>query len=131
MAKLSIEERIAQLEARKRALKARLTKHDRAKDTRRKVLLGALVLQQLEGNRDAEFRQRLASWLKGELPGFLTREEDRNLFPEFITRTVNTSGDGSGGSAPASSDPETPSASDENGREGSSGSDDGHGSHSN
>ncbi|WP_062213057.1 hypothetical protein [Aureimonas sp. AU12] len=121
MAKLSIEERIAQLEARKRALKARLTKHDRAKDTRRKVLLGALVLQQLEANRDAEFRQRLASWLKGELPGFLTRDEDRKLFPEFIEQA----------SAPTPSDPATSLASDEAGREGNEGNGGDHGSHAN
>jgi hypothetical protein len=120
LAKLSIEERIAQLEARKRALKARLTKHDRAKDTRRKVLLGALVLQQIEGGRDAEFRQRLTSWLKGELPGFLTRDEDRKLFPEFIEQT----------STPTSFDPATSPASNEEGREGNEGGDD-HGSHVN
>lgn len=84
MARRSIAERIAQLEARKKALQARLSKQERAIDTRRKVLLGALVLQRLETGTDPEFTRRLSDWLKRELPGFLTRENDRALFPEFI-----------------------------------------------
>lgn len=84
MARRSIAERIAQLEARKKALQARLTKQERAVDTRRKVLLGALVLQRLETGHDPEFTRRISDWLKRELPGFLIRENDRALFPEFI-----------------------------------------------
>ncbi len=84
MARRSIVERIAQLEARKKALQARLSKQERAVDTRRKVLLGALVLQRLETSNDPEFTRRLSDWLKRELPGFLIRENDRALFPEFI-----------------------------------------------
>ncbi|WP_019998894.1 hypothetical protein [Aureimonas ureilytica] len=84
MARLTIEERIAQLETRKRTLQARLNKQDRARDTRRKVLLGALLLQRLEAGRDPEFTRRLSDWLTDELPGFLVRPEDRKLFPEFI-----------------------------------------------
>ena len=84
MARLTIEERIAQLETRKRTLQARLNKQDRARDTRRKVLLGALLLQRLEAGRDPEFTRRLSDWLTAELPGFLVRPEDRKLFPEFI-----------------------------------------------
>lgn len=84
MARRSIAERIAQLEARKKALQARLTKQERAVDTRRKVLLGAFLLQRLENGHDLEFTRRLSDWLKRELPGFLIRENDRALFPEFI-----------------------------------------------
>lgn len=84
MARRSIVERIAQLEARKKALQARLSKQERAVDTRRKVLLGALVLQRLETGHDPEFTRRLSDWLRRELPGFLIRENDRALFPEFI-----------------------------------------------
>ncbi len=84
MARRSIVERIAQLEARKKALQARLTKQERAVDTRRKVLLGAFLLQRLENGHDLEFTRRLSDWLKRELPGFLIRENDRALFPEFI-----------------------------------------------
>jgi hypothetical protein len=84
MARRSIEERLAQLDAQRKTLQARLGKQERAADTRRKVLLGALVLQRLETSKDAEFVDRLRAWLKRELPGFLTREGDRTLFPELI-----------------------------------------------
>ena len=43
MARKSIEQRLAELDAQRSALKARLSKQERANDTRRKVLLGALV----------------------------------------------------------------------------------------
>ena len=90
MAKLSIEERIAQLEARKKSLQARLTKQDRAADTRRKVLLGAFLLDRMEdakaAARDPDFTARLRDWLTSELPVFLTRPNDRALFPEWIAQ---------------------------------------------
>ncbi|MCZ8308659.1 MAG: hypothetical protein O9336_18675 [Microcystis sp. LE19-98.1E] len=89
-------ERIAQLEARKKALQARLTKQERAVDTRRKVLLGALVLQRLETGHDPEFTRRLSDWLKRELPGFLIRENDRALFPEFIDQKPGSAGNVTG-----------------------------------
>ncbi|MFC5505860.1 MULTISPECIES: mobilization protein [Hyphomicrobiales] len=84
MARRSIEERLAQLDAQRKTLQARLGRQERAKDTRRKVLLGALVLQRLETSKDAEFVDRLRAWLKRELPGFLTRDGDRTLFPDLI-----------------------------------------------
>ncbi len=64
MARRTIEERIARLEAQKKSLQARRGKQERARDTRRKVLLGALVLQRLEAGHDPAFNQaprRLAS----------------------------------------------------------------------
>lgn len=85
MPRTTIEERIAQLEARKKALQARLSKQERTDDTRRKILLGALVLDRLGRTDDAEFTKRLTEWLRRELPGFLTRDADKTLFPEFIT----------------------------------------------
>lgn len=84
MARRTIEQRIAQLEAQKKTLQARLGRQDRARDTRRKVLLGALVLQRLEAGQDPAFTQRLADWLRRELPGFLTRETDKALFADLI-----------------------------------------------
>jgi hypothetical protein len=97
MARRSIAERIAQLEARKKALQARLSKQERAVDTRRKVLLGALVLQRLETGTDPEFTRRLRDWLKRELPGFLIRENDRALFPEFIDQKPGSEPDAAPG----------------------------------
>jgi hypothetical protein len=85
MVRRSIEERLAQLEVQKKTLQARLAKQDRARDTRRKVLLGALILQRLEHGDDSEFSKRLGDWLRRELPGFLTREADQELFADLLT----------------------------------------------
>ncbi len=90
MARLPIEQQIAQLEERTKALKARMAKQERAKDTRRKILVGALVLHRLEQNGDGEFSKRLGDWLKRELPGFLTRDEDKTLFADLLGKPANT-----------------------------------------
>ena len=105
MAKKTIEERLAQLEAQRQTLKARLGKQERAKDTRRKILLGALVLHRLgEGNR--AFDQTLKEWLQRELPGFLTRADDKTLFADLLDRSVNENGTGNAPSpAPSSNMP--------------------------
>ncbi|UXT00619.1 mobilization protein [Agrobacterium tumefaciens] len=84
MARKTIEQRLAELEAQRSALKARLGKQERANDTRRKVLLGALVLHRLENANDPEFTKRLGDWLRRELPGFLTRDNDKVLFADLI-----------------------------------------------
>ncbi|CDZ41629.1 Hypothetical protein NGAL_HAMBI1145_60000 [Neorhizobium galegae bv. officinalis] len=84
MARKSIEERLAQIEAQRKTLKARLGKQERSEDTRRKVLLGALVLHRLETSGDGEFSKRLGEWLKRELPGFLTRDADKDLFADLL-----------------------------------------------
>lgn len=86
MAKKTLEERIAQLEAQKKTLKARLTKQERAKDTRRKILLGALVLNRIETGA-GPFSQDLKQWVRDELPGFLTRQTDHELFDDLIVGT--------------------------------------------
>lgn len=87
MARKSIEERLAQLDAQRASLKARLSKQDRANDTRRKVLLGALVLHRMENANDPEFTKRLGDWLRRELPGFLTRDNDKTLFADLLGST--------------------------------------------
>ena len=83
MAKRSIEDRLAQLDAQRQALKARLGKQERARDTRRKVLLGALVLHRLSEDK-REFDKALKEWLQRELPGFLTRPDDKELFNDLL-----------------------------------------------
>jgi hypothetical protein len=83
MARRSIKERLEQLEARRKALTARLDKQDRAEDTRRKILLGALILHRLEHGRD-EFSRSLSDWLRRELAGFLTRDGDKALFDDIL-----------------------------------------------
>jgi hypothetical protein len=92
MARKTIQQRIAELETRKKTLKARLGKQERARDTRRKILLGALVLHRLEHSHDADFTRRLRDWLQKELPGFLTREGDSDLFDDILQQTAHPDG---------------------------------------
>lgn len=75
---LTLEERLKQLKAkqqrvaaRKRTLESRRTRRD---DTRRKILVGAIVLAKVEQGVIKE------SQLQGWLDGALTRPEDRALF---------------------------------------------------
>lgn len=64
----------AQLKVRIQALEAGEKTRERKKDVRRKILLGALVLERLKaGDGHAEA-------LKAELAGYLTRDNDRALF---------------------------------------------------
>jgi hypothetical protein len=84
MARKSIEERLAQLDNQRKTLQARLGQQDRARDTRRKVLLGALVLHRLDKPGSEEFSKELGGWLRKELPGFLTREVDKELFSDLL-----------------------------------------------
>lgn len=85
MARKSIGQRIAELEERKKALQARLTRQERARNTRRKMLLGALILDRLEANSDEDDAQRLRVWLKRELPDFLTHDGDKALLADLIS----------------------------------------------
>ncbi|WSH67931.1 mobilization protein (plasmid) [Rhizobium ruizarguesonis] len=89
MARKSIGERLAQLEAQRKTLQIRLSKQERAIDTRRKVLIGALVLHRLEHDRDGQIGGRLAEWLRRELPKFLTRDGDRDLFDDLLKPQAN------------------------------------------
>ncbi len=85
MARRDIDQRIAQLEEQAKALKARKAATDRANDTRRSVVLGSLVLQEID--RDTEASKALRSWLAQELPEKLTRDRDRQIFAELLTKT--------------------------------------------
>jgi hypothetical protein len=90
MAKRSIAERLAQLEAQRKSLQTKLSKQERAKDTRRKVLLGAFLLHRLEKGKDAFSKEQLPDWLRRELPGFITREDDAALFADLLGETAAT-----------------------------------------
>lgn len=70
-------ERAAQLRAQADAILARATQAARAEDTRRKVLLGALVMNDLR--REGDDEAMLRAYLRRRLPEFLTRETDRAL----------------------------------------------------
>jgi len=95
MARRSIAERLAQLEAQRKTLQAKLGKQERARDTRRKVLLGAFVLYRLEKGQD-EFSKKLGDWLNKELPGFLTREDDKALFDDLLKKPRSEKTESSG-----------------------------------
>jgi hypothetical protein len=84
MVRKPIMQQIAELEERKKSLVARLGKQERARDTRRKILLGALVLHRLDHTNDPEFTKRLGDWLRRELPAFLTRDNDKALFADLL-----------------------------------------------
>jgi restriction endonuclease S subunit len=72
------QEKLSQLKARKQAIESRLkateSKKNRANDTRKKVLIGAAVLAQIENNPEAQERT------KQMMDKFLTRDNDRKLF---------------------------------------------------
>nr|WP_236774087.1 mobilization protein [Agrobacterium tumefaciens] len=93
---------MAELDAQRSALKARLSKTERNNDTRRKVLIGSLVLHHMETSNDQEFSAQLGTWLRRELPGFLTRDNDKALFADLIGPAQPGTGenDNSGQGAP-------------------------------
>lgn len=70
--------KLAELKARKQAIEARAkaaeSKKNRATDTRKKILIGAAVLAQIENNAEEQERT------KKMLDKFLTKEADRKLF---------------------------------------------------
>lgn len=105
MAKRSIAERLAQLEAQRKTLQTRLGKQERARDTRRKVLLGAFLLHRLDKGEDAVSKDQLAAFVRRELPMFLTREDDLALFADLIgaPATAPTSALASTSAAPPAS----------------------------
>ena len=76
--------RLEQLDARRQMLAARLAKQERSEDTRRKILIGALVLNRIYKAPDKDLSRRLCDWLRAELPGFLPREGDRALFSDIL-----------------------------------------------
>lgn len=84
MARKTIEQRLAEIENQRKMLKARLGKQERTHDTRRKVLLGTLVLHHLENVSDQEFTTRIRDWLRRELPEFLTRDADKELLSDLL-----------------------------------------------
>ena len=83
-----LERKKAALDARRQALRARISKKVRAIDTRRKILVGSLLLSRISaGTEEAD---RLEKWLQRELPGFLTRQIDRELFTDILGQIETT-----------------------------------------
>ena len=87
-----IERRQAQFAEQARNVKDRIRKRDRARDTRRRILLGSFVLNRIAAGpgRFAELR----GVLRDELPGFL-KPADRDLFADILDQPQDA------GAAPA------------------------------
>lgn len=96
MAQKSIEERLSQLDSQRKALQARLIKQERAKDTRRKILLGALVLEKIDNGHEAD--KPLLAWLRTTLPGYLTRPDDKALFDDLLKSALDAAPNGAASS---------------------------------
>jgi len=85
-----IEQRIRELEERKKALQSRLEKQQRAETTRRRMLLGSFVLERLEQDGDPAHQheelsgKQLRQWLAREFPAYLSRDVDRVLFVDLL-----------------------------------------------
>lgn len=77
-----LEERRKQIETQIQQIKAREHKQERKRDTRRKVLIGAAVLERVKSGRWSEER------LRGMMDEYLTKEIDRRLFDLPLKSTV-------------------------------------------
>ncbi len=89
MARSTIEERLAKLEEQKRqleeqerALRARQSESRRKIETRQRILIGAFMLHQLE--RKDPSVDPIREWVAKELPGFLTKDRDRQAMAEVL-----------------------------------------------
>ena len=69
-----IDEEIAKLKAKALLIKNRASKQKGKDDTRRKILIGAYMLDQIEKGRYSEEK------LNTEMNTFLSRKSDRDLF---------------------------------------------------
>ncbi|PID65975.1 MAG: hypothetical protein CR977_00055 [Gammaproteobacteria bacterium] len=69
-----LEKKRAKIQEQIRKKKAEITKAERKKDTRKKILLGSLVQEQIKRGEITE------SDLQEKLDKFLTRKTDRELF---------------------------------------------------
>lgn len=81
MARRTIQERLEaerkkleEQKAKVARLQAKTRESERKRNTRRKVLAGALLLERVQTN------PQIKEWFETELEGFLTRESDRKLF---------------------------------------------------
>lgn len=84
----SLEDRIRKLDAKKRTLQAKLNRQKRTEETRKKILLGSLLMAHMENDR-------IDAWVKKELPNFLTRDIDKKLFSELLSGEKNSVPDSS------------------------------------
>ncbi len=72
----ALDSKIEALKKQKRRLRAQAKKKERAQDTRRKVLLGALLI------RDMKRSEKVREHFQKQLHDFLERDVDKELFDD-------------------------------------------------
>ena len=82
MARKTIEQQLAEVNAKKTRLLALQRKQNRKIDTRRKVLMGAFLLNWLENTELDEIY--IYDWLRDNLPAFLKREQDKVVLVDVL-----------------------------------------------
>jgi len=92
-----LREKEAQLKARIQKEKAKLATDERKRDTRRKIIAGALALEHAEQNPDSEF----ATVLHRLLSRHVDRDQDRALFDLPSRKKANDSDSQSEANPPA------------------------------
>ncbi len=75
-------------QARLAALKTQANARERKDDTRRKILLGALVQERMIHDEPIKL------WVAKHLPGFLTRPQDRALFDLSVSENESRAPEG-------------------------------------
>ena len=93
MARKTIEQRLAELDAQRSALKARLSKQERANDTRRKVLLGGFVLAQMK-KKGIGYNQM--TYEDARFVDTLNNDRDRALFGLAAKPALSPTGEAGG-----------------------------------
>lgn len=78
-----LKEKKRQLEAKIRKIEAVETQKKRKDDTRRKIIIGSLVLA------EAESDPKLRKWLDGVIDRKLINDRDRELFGLPLQKTIN------------------------------------------
>lgn len=94
MPRLSVEDQLkkaeqdrADAERRFNEAKSKLDKKQRAEDTRRKIVIGAMLLKDCESDDPNIQKRGVLKWLRYKLPQMTKR--DRELFAEFEDRTTS------------------------------------------
>ena len=93
MARKTIEQRLAELDAQRATLKARLSKQERANDTRRKVLLGGFVLSQMK-KKGIGYNQM--TYEDARFVDTLNNDRDRALFGLAAKPALSPTGEAGG-----------------------------------
>lgn len=97
-----LQERRDQLNAQLAAMEAKAKQTQKKQDDRRKILLGALLLTDLDS------RPELRTYVAERLPGFLVRPEDRKLFADLLTAAPASESGGVAGAAVNDATPAPP-----------------------